>query len=136
MDGKLDSVQQEFATRLDDFEGKVLTSMKKQIDLSGEALASVNAKLERLMLVVATSVANTTAPSVVQPPMGNIVDSTASGVLDSPAQPDWTEPYNLNITSDHQTTDSAIVIRSPLKKRHNKAGNATSMKRRARRWTL
>ena len=52
MEGKLDSVKQEFSTRLDDFEGKVLSSMKRQIDSSGEALESMNVKLEKLMLVV------------------------------------------------------------------------------------
>jgi hypothetical protein len=43
MEGKLHSVQQEFSTRLDDFEGKVLSSMTRQIHSSGEALESMNA---------------------------------------------------------------------------------------------
>ena len=116
MDGKLDSVKTEFATRLEDFEGKILSSMKSQIDASGAALASMNAKLEKLMLVMARVVTEEV------PRMENAEESIEDSKIsssDRPATSSTLESYYLsNKTTDPDpTVESAIVISSSLKKR-------------------
>ena len=118
MDGKLDSVQQDFSTRLDEFEGKVLTSMKSQIDASGAALENMNAKLEKLMLVVETVV----TADVNKFPHGTegFIDSKQRAESVGPAlsseSSQRTQPHHHPVTAQMKT-EATIAISSPVKKR-------------------
>ena len=47
-----DAVKQDVSTRLTEFEDRLLESMKTQVQTSGDAMDSMNAKLEKLMSVV------------------------------------------------------------------------------------
>ena len=115
MEEKLDSVQQDFSTRLDDFEGKVLSSMKRQIDSSGNALESMNAKLEKLMLVV-EKVVTDNAPQVEI--ATECVHDTTTSASERPAISRTLVSNLSDISMDDQgTNEASVTIKSPQKKR-------------------
>ena len=114
MEEKLDSVQQDFLTRLDDFEGKVLSSMKRQIDSSGNALESMNSKLEKLMLVVAKVVTDNVQQAETAT---ECVHNTTTGASERQATSRTLVTTSSNIGMDQGTNEASITIKSPHKKR-------------------
>ena len=118
MEGKLDSVKQDFSTRLDEFEGKVLTSMKHQIDASGAALENMNAKLEKLMLVVETVVTENVNKfkHVTEGFLASKQRAESVGLALSGESPQRTTPHNHPVTAQTKT-EATIAISSPVKKR-------------------
>ena len=116
MEEKLDSVQQEFSTRLDDFEGKVLSSMKRQIDSSGNTLLeSMNSELEKLMLVVAKVVIDNVqqAEIATECAQDTKMSASESKAISSTSATNLSNPR----MNDQGTNDPSTTIKSPEKKR-------------------
>jgi hypothetical protein len=113
MEGKIDSVKQEFSTRLDDFEGKMLSSMKRQIDSSGGAFESMNTKLEKLMLVMSQVMTDNVNQDMTATASLRDSSTHASARLGSSTA----QVHSIPVTSTGQHFSATSAINSPQKKR-------------------
>ena len=122
---KLEGVQAQVTQQLTTFENRMLDTLQSQVEMSGSAMTSMNAKLEKLLLAVEVVMNKDEVTSTDQTSVASN-ESTAfpSSVVDSPLTPAHT-PDN---TTPASATDGPLLpftgttpIRSPEKKRQKSA---------------
>ena len=126
-----DAVKQDVSIRLTEFEDRLIESMKTQVQTSGDAMDSMNAKLEKLMSVVEKVIAGETPPAQLASEAATRPPITAADDESSCTSHSQSTVRSRTFTQTRLTA-LPIIVKSPDKKRLKSAGKRKlkeSMKR-------
>ena len=122
---KLEGIQAQVTQQLTTFENRMLDTLQSQVEISGSAMTSMNAKLEKLLLAVEVDMNKDEVTSTDQTSVApNESNAFPSSVVDSPLTPAQTSDNNtlVPVTGGPLLPFTGTTpIRSPEKKRQKSA---------------